>query len=39
MFGEDSQINFAEENILLNVSLIPLPPPVFTIHSKTDNQF
>ena len=39
MFGEDSQIDFTEENILLNISLRPLLPPDFTLHSKIDNQF
>ena len=38
MFWEDSQINFAEENIILNVSLIPLPPSACILHFKTNNQ-
>ena len=39
MFWEDSQIDFAKENVILNVSLRPLPPSVCTAHFKTDNQF
>ena len=38
-FREDSQINFAEENVLLNISLRPLQPPACTVHPETDNQF
>ena len=34
MFREDSQIDFVEENILLKVSLRPLLPPAYMLHSK-----
>ena len=38
MFREDSQIIFAEENVLLNFSLRPLLPPAYMIHSNINNQ-
>ena len=37
MFKEDSLIDFAEENVILNFSFRPLPACMF--HSETDNQF
>ena len=39
MFREDSQIDFAKENVILNISLRPPPPSVCTVHFKTGNQF
>ena len=39
MFREDSQIDFAKENVILNVSLRPSLPPACTFHFKTDSQF
>ena len=38
MFREDSQIDFAKENVILNVSLRPLLPPACTFHIKTNSQ-
>ena len=35
IFREDSQIDFAKENVILNVSLRrPLPPSACTLHFK-----
>ena len=39
MFREDSQIDFAKENVILNVSLRLPQPSACTLHFKTDNQF
>ena len=36
MFREDSQIDFAKENVILNVSLRSSLPSPFTFHFKTD---
>ena len=33
---EDSQIDFAEGKVLLNVSFRPLPPHACMLHSKTE---
>ena len=38
-FREDSQIGFAKENVILNVSLRPPLPSACTLHLKTDGQF
>ena len=37
IFREDSQIDFAKENVIFNISLRPLPPYACTLQSKTDN--
>ena len=39
MFREDSQIDFAKENVILNVSLRPSLRFACTFHFKTDSQF
>ena len=39
MFREDSQIDFAKENLDLNVSLRPSLPSACTSHFKTNGQF
>ena len=39
MFREDSQIDFAKENVILNVSLRPSLPSACTLQFKTDGQF
>ena len=39
MFREDSQIDFAKDNVILNVSLRPSLPSACTFHFKTDSQF
>ena len=40
MFRKDSQIDFAEENVILNVqSLRPSLPSACTFHFETDSQF
>ena len=39
IFWEDLQIDFAEENVTLKLSLRPPPPSACTLHFKTDNQF
>ena len=39
MFREDSKIDFAKEDVILNVSLRPSLPPGCTFHFKTDSQF
>ena len=38
MFREDSQIDFAKENVILNVSLRPSLLSACTFHFKTDSQ-
>ena len=39
IFREDSQIDSADENVLLKVSLGPLLLPACMFHSITDNRF
>ena len=39
MFREDLEIDFAKENVILNVSLRPPPLSACTLHFKTNNQF
>ena len=39
MFREDSQIDFAKENVILNISLRLSLPPACTFYFKTDSQF
>ena len=39
MSREGSQIDFAKENVILNVSLRPSLPPSCTFHFKIDSQF
>ena len=38
MFREDSQIDFAKENVILNVSLRPSLPSACIFHFKTESQ-
>ena len=39
MSREDSQIDFAKENVIVNASVRPSLPPVCTFHFKIDSQF
>ena len=39
MFREDSKIDFAKENVILDISLRPSLPSACTFHFKTNSQF
>ena len=39
MFREDSQIDFAKKNVILDISLGPSLLSTYTFHFETDSQF